>query len=222
MWIFALFLVFYFFGFQSTSQHCLKPGVVFDSVTVGGDEEASLWLTNTPSSHLQHDGRTGTWGSSETFISHTPALTLPVRFHPMVPSNNDLQATAAVAPCLLPTLPARIKCLICCHSEISSSCRIAFQLLNRHLVLYLQREELVCLYVYTVWKFHITLIDLISQLVSQLWLMLLATYSWQTLPPPPYATFACVRLARHMSLMRETSGCVQTVPIVSLHVWVHL
>ena len=47
------------------------------------------------------------------------------------------------------------------------------------------RQPVYC--IFTPWKFHVSLIDLVSQLASQLQLTPSTTHDWQRLPPPPYA-----------------------------------
>ena len=47
------------------------------------------------------------------------------------------------------------------------------------------RQPVYC--IFTPWKFHVSLIDLVSQLAWQLQLTPSTTHDWQRLPPPPYA-----------------------------------
>lgn len=85
-----------------------------------------------------------------------------------------------------------------------------------------EEQQPVCC-IFTPWKFHVSLIDLVSQLASQLQLTLSTIYNWQRLPPPPYAAFACVHLAGRASYHAwDERACVDAAYSFHACMWAFL
>lgn len=201
----------------------LNAFVLSQWVSWGGDEDASPRLSHTPGSH--HDMMGGQ--ETEEPLKHlpqsdTPALTFfwhhpPTLILRQPPLHWPL--LDSTVPCLPPTLPARIKRLICCHAKNSSSHRIKAATKWQCVALYPHRREgqqpVYC--IFTPWKFHVSLIDLVSQLASQLQLTPSTTYNWQRLAPPPYAALACILPIARVN-MHEASAYVWPLLMVSMHV----
>lgn len=133
----------------------------------------------------------------------------------------------STAPCLPLSLPARIKCLICCHAKNSSTHRTAMhfewkQPPNGSALCYIHidgRNSSRCTAYLLPRKFHVSLTDLASQLASQLQLTPSTTYKWR-LPPPPYAACVCISPIAWVNI-HEISACVRPLLIGSTHVCAH-